>query len=266
MDFDIVIPLGPNEVKNICKQIEYVKKNVQGFRRIFVVSYDPAILLDGCIVIDETIFPFKMQDLANYFSQHQGKSNRNGWYFQQLLKLYAGQVIPDILPHYLVIDADVFFLKPVNFFNTVKTIDSTGIHSYVQYCFTVGREYHVPYFEHMKRLHSSFRKINSLYSGISHHMLFSTQYVKEMMEMVCKHHSNGFPFWRIFIECVKEHLKHGPDQLESGASEYELYFNYMLQYHADLVCARGLKWKNVSSQFDISSVDDAHYVSVCWYF
>jgi hypothetical protein len=113
MDFDIVIPLGPNDVKNIRKQIQHVVKNVQGYRRIFVVSYDPAIVLDGCTVIDETIFPFKMADIAEYFGKYNGKSNRNGWYFQQLMKLYAGEVIEDILPNYLVIDADVFFLKPV---------------------------------------------------------------------------------------------------------------------------------------------------------
>jgi len=294
MDFDIVIPVGPNEVKNICTQIEYVKKNVQGFRRIFVVSYDASIVLDGCTVICEDIFPFKMEYISNYFFKHYGKSNRNGWYFQQLLKLYAGQVIPDILPHYLVIDADVFFLKPLSFFSPIN--DISGTNKILQYCFTIGTEHHVPYFEHMEQLHPNFKKISE-YSGISHHMMFSTEYVKEMMHMVEEYHSNSLhiyngtdeviegqvpinelniksqrdlivwrkdtchilhlhndiksntPFWQIFIDSVKEHLKYWPKQTESGASEYELYFNYMLQYHADLVCSRTLKWENVSSQF-----------------
>jgi hypothetical protein len=250
MDFDIVIPLGPNEVKNICTQIENVKKNVQGFRRIFVVSYDASIVLDGCTVIDETIFPFKMTYIADYFAKHYGKSNRNGWYFQQLLKLYAGQVVPDILPHYLVIDADVFFLKPISFFNDINDTSGTN-NKMLQYCFTVGTEHHLPYFEHMQRLHPSFKRMSE-YSGISHHMLFSTKYVIEMICMIEKYHAKSeMPFWQIFIDCVKEHLKYWPEQCESGASEYELYFNYMLQYHSDLVCSRILKWENVGSQFTL---------------
>lgn len=264
MDFDVVIPLGPNEVENIQKQIEHVCKFVQGFRRIFVVSYDPDIVLDGCTVINENIFPFKMKYIADYFAKHDGKCNRNGWYFQQLLKLYAGQVIPDILPNYLVIDADVFFLKPVTFFNRVKIIDSSGVREVFETFFTFSGEYHVPYFEHMHRLHPSLKKHELIaYSGISHHMMFSTFYVKEMMKMIEDFH--GGVFWKIFIESVKEHLKYGAECLESGASEYELYFNYMIQYHYDEIFIRGLNWKNVSSKNGSPFELDLDYVSICWY-
>jgi hypothetical protein len=55
-----------------------------------------------------------MKDIASFFYQHNKKQNRNGWYLQQLLKLYASFVIKDLLNDYLVIDADVYFLKPIN--------------------------------------------------------------------------------------------------------------------------------------------------------
>ena len=42
-------------------------------------------------------------------------NNRNGWYLQQLIKLYSGYFIPYILDHYLVIDSDVYFLKEIEF-------------------------------------------------------------------------------------------------------------------------------------------------------
>lgn len=269
MDFDIVIPLGPNEIKNIQMQIQHVKKNVYGFRRVFVISYDANIVLEDCTVISESIFPFKMEEIATYFAQHKGKNNRNGWYLQQLLKLYAGQVIPDILPHYLVIDADVFFLKPTSFFNKIKEISSAGTKETVKYFFTVGREYWKPYFEHMKRLHPTFRKMNAQCSGISHHMMFSTKYVVEMMDLVEKHHKNKKPFFQIFIESVKEHLNHLPTHSESGASEYEIYFNYMLQYHSDLVSIRQLKWQYVRYEYDIaneSNVYNLDYISIASWF
>jgi len=258
--FDIVIPLGPNEVSRIQSQIEHVRKFVQGFRRIFIVSYDPSLVIEGCTVIREDSFPFTIQDIAKYFAQHGGKSNRNTWYFQQLLKLYAWVVIPDIMPHYLVIDADVFFLKPLSFF----TEDGRPI-------FAIDKQYHPPYFQHMRRLQPTFKKMNE-WSGIVHHMMFSVSYVKEIMQMVEDFHNkdaveNCVPFWQIFIECVKEHLNYSPDAMESGASEYELYFHYMLQYHSDVLCIRKLFWDNIRHNSDLTKCEEnLDYVSVCWYY
>ena len=151
MSFDIVIPLGPNEKKNIHKQIEYTKKNVIGYRNIYIVTNNfDNIQIDGCQIIDESIFPFKMTDIADYFAQYNGKNNRNGWYLQQLIKLYASFVIEGILDTYLVIDADVFFLKPIEFCKNSHFI------------FTTGNEEHKPYFKHMEKLHPSFQKRKEL--------------------------------------------------------------------------------------------------------
>ena len=38
MLFDIVIPLGPKEKNNIFRQIEYIQKNVIGYRNIYIVT------------------------------------------------------------------------------------------------------------------------------------------------------------------------------------------------------------------------------------
>ena len=59
-----------------------------------------------------------METVAKY----HGKLTRNGWYLQQLLKLYAGLTIPNILENYLVVDSDVFFLKPIHFYEDGKFI------------------------------------------------------------------------------------------------------------------------------------------------
>jgi hypothetical protein len=251
--FDIVIPLGPNEIINIHKQVEYTKKNVKGYRNIYIVTdiiKNSNLQIDNCIIIDESIFPFKMNDIANYFSSYNGKNNRNGWYLQQLLKLYSGVVIEDILDNYLIIDADVFFLKPIEFIQDSK------------YVFTISNEYHIPYFEHMQRLHPSFSKKYEK-SGIAHHMIFNKKYVKEMFELVEKFHNDNRPFWMIFIESVKEHLKYPIIQEESGASEYEMYFNYMVENHNDLIKIRQLNWKNVNRRFELETCRDYDYVSLC---
>jgi hypothetical protein len=124
MSFDIVIPLGPNEITRINEQIQHVKKNVIGYRNIYIISFQPNIIVDGCIIIDERIFEFKKNDIASYFVRYNGKNNRNGWYLQQLLKLYAGFTINGILDNYLVIDADVFFLNKTSFLEKDKSVDN----------------------------------------------------------------------------------------------------------------------------------------------
>jgi hypothetical protein len=248
MSFDIVIPLGPNEISRFRHQIEFTKKNIIGYRNIYIVTYNTNIQIDDCIIINEEVFPFKTF-IKEYFAKHSGKSNRNGWYFQQLIKLYAGKVIENILENYLVIDADVFFLKPTHFIQNGMPI------------FSVGDEYHIPYFAHMKRLHQKFEKVYAK-SGICHHMMFNKNYIDELFKMVEDTHQK--PFWQVFILSVLEHLNYPDSTVESGASEYELYFNYMIKNHRDKIILRNLTWKNIG-QSSVGSVDTRlfDFVSVC---
>jgi hypothetical protein len=232
--FDVVIPLGPNDLQNIEKQIECTKTNVIGLRNIYIVTPIPGFICSDCIIIDESIFPF-FDQIAIY----HGKDKRNAWYLQQLIKLYAGFVIPGILDRYLVIDADTFFLKPTHFINSENQC---------QYNF--GREYHCHYFDHMRRLHPDFTRVYEL-SGICHHMIFETRFIKELFELVDKQK----PFWVAFLEKVEPWLRHG---IGSGASEYELYFNYVCKFHPDEIEVRELCWENVKK---LDFTRDLNYIS-----
>lgn len=236
--FDIVIPIGPNDREVIEEQITYTKKNVIGYRNIYLISYDPTIKIDGCITINENIFPFNRETVQNF----HGELNRNGWYLQQLLKLYAGNVIPNILDKYLVIDSDTFFLKPTFF-------------TFAGYClYNYGVEYHKPYFEHMKRLDDGFVKVTNK-SGICHHMMFETKYINEIINVVEKKHNKLF--YNVFLETVTE-------KTGSGASEYELYFNYMLRYNLDKIKIRRLNWANVN-KLNTQNKENFDYVSCHWH-
>lgn len=233
---------------------EYTKQNVLQYRKIFIVSYDASIEIKDCITIDEKIFPFHMSHISAFL----GKNERNGWYLQQLLKLYAGIVIPDILNNYLVIDADTFFLKPTAFFTAGGKSAPLPLYNY-------GTEYHLPYFGHMARLHPSLTKQLNV-SGICHHMLFQTNRIKELFALVENYHAttpDPDPFWVIFLKMVSPN-----DAIRAGASEYELYFNYLLIYCKNTFEIRPLQWKNANlfngenkiidfkSQFDYIS---SHY-------
>lgn len=242
MYFDIVIPVGPNDKEVINRQMEHTKKNIIGFRNIYLISYDESLMIEGCITIPENIFPFSLETVSNI----HGKRERNGWYLQQLLKLYAGFIIPNILDKYLVIDADTFFLKPTTFY---ENENSKCLYNY-------GREYHFPYFIHMYKLDTELIKIDRFKSGICHHMLFETKYVKELFEMVEKKHKNDF-FYNIFLKNVTEYDS-------SGASEYEIYFNFILSKHPNEIEIRALNWTN-TNHLNLNLLNEFDYVSYHYY-
>lgn len=223
MSFDIVIPLAPKDSHKFGEQIKFTKNNVIGYRNIYIVTLDDRLNIEGCKTISEKIFPFSINDVANY---HE-KLSRNGWYLQQLIKFYAGSVIPGILDRYLVLDSDTFFLKPTSFIEGDKCLYNTGT------------EYHIPYFKHIEKLCPFVKRISPSVSGICHHMMFERRFLDEFFVLVENIHN--MPFWKAFLSCVEK------DQYKvSGASEYEMYFNFIMLYHSDKVKIRNLKWDNIS--------------------
>lgn len=241
LSFDVVVCVGPNDNDIVEHVIPFTKKNVLGYRNIYLVCANPSISVSDTITIDEKIFPFNKQYLINKF----GNNSRNGWYLQQLLKLYSGNVIPGILKRYLVIDCDTHFLKPTNFItNDCKHIMTTGI------------EYHKVYFSHMNRLHKSLKKLHPL-SGISHHTFFHTDRVNELIKMVEANFSNKQPFWQIYLDQVDP-----KEFMMSGAAENELYFTYMYLYHPNDIVIRQLKWENMST---FNNNNDYDFISIHWH-
>ena len=257
MSYDILIVHGPSDDDILPYTISQIRKFVKGgeagkdFRNIYIVSHDAEIdlfeeeVFKGCKIIDENAFPFSIKDVDKFIQTPK----RNGWYLQQLLKLYTPLVIEEILDDYVVIDADTLFLKEISF-------KSSG-----RYMFNMGDENHIPYFEHMKRMHPSFEKMVKL-SGISHHMIFNRIILREMMMLVETHH-NLTPFWEVFLREVI------PEQRAfSGASEYEMYFNYMIKNHKDKVIPRKIKFENTGlpAEYVLNNFqnkpDGPHYASL----
>lgn len=236
--FDIVICVGPNDKDIIYRQIEYTKKNVIGYRNIYLIS--DGIHIDGCISINENIFPFNLHTVRNI----HGHLTRNAWYFQQLLKLYSLIVIPNILERCLVIDADTFFLKPTEFVKNDKCL-----YNFASY-------YTIHYFEHMYNLDKDLVKVDKDKSGITHHMIFEKKYIIELINKVEKNHNDTF--YNVFIKMVPK-----SEYSASGASEYEIYFNYMLKNHSDKIELRKLNFIDTNNINDIYSNFD--YVSYHWY-
>jgi hypothetical protein len=112
----------------------------------------------------------------------------------------------------------------------------------------------------MTRLHPKLYKadkVNIKLSGICHHMMFEKKYIKEIFDIVEIYHNKKF--FEIFLEVVSDYEK-------PCASEYEIYFNYMMLYHKENIKIRKLNWTNVKSldmkNYNYTKYD---YVSYHWH-
>ena len=236
--FDIVNPFGPCDESIINEMIKYTKENIIGYRNIYIISYNPNISIVDCITINENIFPFDKTIIASII----GNTDRIGWYLQQLFKLYAGSIINNILNNYLVIDCDTIFFKKTNFFN-----NNLPLYNY-------GPDYHLPYFDHMLKLHPSLIKQTNN-SGICHHMMFQQDILLSLFKLVENYHNKNFYY--VFLLSINS------DEIpKSGASEYEIYYNYLHIYNKEKFLIRELKWKDKSNIINNENLD---YISCHWH-
>ena len=227
-----------------------IKQQGAKVRRIIIVSKKR--LTEEAEWFDERRYPFNKKDIINIIYGSKKKAledrsgvNRIGWVLQQLLKLYAPLVIPNISSNVLVLDADTIFLNPVTFLNA-----SHGA------LFCTGTEWHTPYFDHGAKLIPGFKRLYPHYSGIVHHMLLQRSIIEDFWKTVeSTHQMKG---WKAFCRCIPREGLNG-----SPCSEYELYFNYALS-HTDQVEIRPLKWENLSrlSQLKNYPALGYHYASV----
>ena len=231
MSFDIVIPTTKKDLNTLEECIAACKKYIKNYRNIIVISDKQ--YTNNALWFNEDNFQFSKNDLINIIGEHW----RFGWYYQQLLKLYAPFTIPNISDNILILDSDTIFLKNIDFFHDNKP------------CYNYGTANHKPYFRHMKQLHSDLTRQDKKKSGICHHMIFQTHILRELFYKIETKHKKDF--WRIFLESVDLSEK-------SGASEYEIYFNYILKFHNENIKIRRLQWEN-SSKIDDNK--DLHYVS-----
>jgi hypothetical protein len=225
---DVVIPLGPNDEDIVLHTISSIRTHIPNVQTIYVVAHR---LLDisGAKVLPESIFPFQLSDLSGFIP-----SSRKGWYFQQLLKLYAPTTIPGILPNVLIVDADTVFFSKVRFLDGEK------------YLFDYNNETNKPYFEHMKRLHPSFEAWKPKTSGITNMMILNREILQGLFSKVEEYHKE--PFWVAFLKCIDPKAAAG-----AGASEYEIYFHYIMRNFPSNVKIRRLRQNNFGSRGRIES-------------
>jgi hypothetical protein len=236
--FDIVIPVGPNDIEILQLCITGIKTHLKNqYENIYIVSNnrvkDRLIgtnQKDNLIWVDENdekIFPFSnnIESIMKYKYPHFD-TGRLGWYKQQLIKLYSPLNIPNIKTNVLICDADVIFNKKIEFINSFKKVIN----------FTNATEYHIPYFDHMNKLLPGLTK-QTQYSGVAHHMVMNKYILLDLYEQIEIEHK--VPFWVAFLLCINGEHVNG-----SGASEYEIYFNFVLKNYPHKYNTVERKWIN----------------------
>lgn len=252
---DVVIPCHEKDLLTLNLSIEGIRANGKNIRRIIVVSEKP--LTDKAEWFDEANYPFTKKDILPIIFNHNKKEinayltkpgrggNRTGWIYQQLLKLYAPFVIPNISSNILIVDADTIFLNEVTF------IDDEGNALYA-----TRNECTKHYFDHGQRLLPDFKRVFPDYSGITHHMLFQKKHIEELFTQIQKLH--GMEPWKALCACIKK------ETLFAGLSEYELYFNFVFSNPKNKVKIRPLKTHKFKFDRKIikySKENKYHYVS-----
>lgn len=211
--------------------------------------------------IDEKIFPFNNTAVAEVMIQSvkdRGKYPingntvfertvwmKNGWFLQQILKLYAGIVLE--LDDYVLLDSDVIWFQPIHFLNHTNTNHP----ELSTYNYASSGQYHQPYFASLKKIGGvdMFDFTGSVFrSGIVHHMVIVKAVLHKLKEeSEALHHGN--PFWKVLLnESAAEMTCRAPREQICGAgstlSEYELYFNYARNKYPQTLNFRPLLWAN----------------------
>jgi hypothetical protein len=256
---DAVIPAHPKDLKILEHCIAGVKKNVKNIRRIIVVSKEK--LTNQAEWFAEDNYPFSFAEIAEIVN-HQNV----GWNYQQLLKLYAIKIIPNISENILIIDADTVFYKPCQFlsddnialYNLAKDIDlyqSQFQNSTLNHIKKIAPQIadKIPelfdskainnssrsknFIENLKFINQDDKIISSKFeSGICHHMLIQKNIIDALFNIIESNFKKE-KFYQIFLSNRDN---------SCAISEYNLYFYFLISHFPNQYKIRILNYKNTA--------------------
>jgi hypothetical protein len=226
--YDVIVPYHPKDAPILPLCIQSLRKYAAAAGTIYVVSAEkpPAFgklqALGGVKWIPESAYPISIEDVQAVLQSQKG---RQGWYYQQFLKLYCFDAIPELRDTVLLFDSDVVLYRRIEFVGPGGALKLDW-----------SRQYNHPYFEHMTRLLGPYSKrLNIACSGIVDHIMTTREIVTDLLTTVERLH--GRPAWMVMLELLPVRDREG-----AGFSEYELLFNWTFIYFAQKAQMRKLAW------------------------
>lgn len=229
---DVVIPAHKKDLLTLEHCIEGIKRNVANVRRIIVISKEK--YSDNAEWFDEALYPFSYKEISDLVG---GKNV--GWNYQQLLKLYAVLVIPNILENILIVDSDTVFYRKVEFFENGLPLYNLAKDKNLD-----KDKFHQETLQQIKKLMPEIaEKLPEKYqaiSGICHHMIFQKNVILDLMQIVEKRYNEVF--YKAFLQSRESAY---------GVAEYNLYFFFLVTHYAEKYKIRILKYKNTAKFYPL---------------
>ncbi len=234
----MVIPVAEKDLIKLPICVEYIINHLlTPLRNIYIISAIgkfPFTVMKGKTIhwIDERAFPFSAEEINETLLGKKCFFGHAFYYYQQLLKLYIFETIPDLLDNVLILDSDYVFTKDTDFLTKEgKAFLNLG---YPFFWLLDTTDYPLK----ITHIHAKFAaelvpgwKPMHCYSGMLHHMLFNRKILSHLFSLVFKKHK--IPFWQAFTNGLS------PKKWNS-ASEYILYHHFALLNYPDKVVARHL--------------------------
>ena len=248
MKFDVIISSCKKDQYVLQKAIPSIKKHVKGYRRIIVVSKEKLTDIEGVEWFDETNYPFTIKDMYDHMDKivPDEKRRRKVSYINQLIKLYAHRVIPDLLENILIYDSDIIFIKDTTFFEDDKPLYSNRIVSldpYKQYLNHHLKLHHSFDFGDNLSINKSLKKSGNFCSGICHHIVYNKKIIDEIIDFIEKEHNEIF--WKFYLKHVDLTDENYMNHCEPA--NCELYYNYVNLFHPDKIKIRTITWLEMAA-------------------
>lgn len=229
--YDIVIPVGPYDVNFAHRVIDYVWRCLLEAEHIYIITSVnsfkkikkkiskeiPVTFIDENNLLENLSFKRIKELLTKYADPNSAISV--GWYLQQFIKLAFARS-KYAKSYYLSWDADTLPLAPIKFFDGDNLL------------FNPKHEYNINYFSTTKKILGYGRLVD--YSFISENMLFSVEYVENMLKEI-ERKSIGHLDWIEFIISSCNFQSPLP-----AFSEFETYGNFCVSKYPGIYKKRHL--------------------------
>jgi hypothetical protein len=225
---DVVIPAHPKDFPVLRQCVRSVLRYLEPLGRIYIVASEPFATRNSRVVwvpeSSASSLPTSAE-LRERLAPHGPKAAaRAGWIYQQILKLGVPEFVPDVSAAYLLVDADVIWLRPWRI-----TVDEQ-----IRFPYTHATEYHAPYRDAYLRLFGV--RPQAPFSLTAHQMVYDRSLLAQMKRAIEERH--GSAWWEAYAEAADP-------QEPSSISELDIYGLWVLDNHPGAAAHRPLNYLNV---------------------
>lgn len=232
-DYDAIVIVTPNDFRRVECNNKRIVEYLPVRKVLFVGSSELGELVrqselgkKAGFVNENDLIPFEevyscMKDImSDILCGRELPRGLVGWYYQQFLKMQYSTICGD--EYYMSWDGDTVPCKDFSMFGE----DGKPY-------FDMKHEYHEEYFVTLGKILPGITKLVDK-SFISEHMIFSSDYMKELIAAIESNKDiKGTTFWEKILNAIRiEHIQ------ENSFSEFETYGTYMMTKHPDVYTYR----------------------------